>query len=207
MINNLPAFVPTLVTGYPGPAGLRIQVGPPGTNVAGVVSINNTFYVVPTQYVNVSQMAVTYVYLDLTGATIQTNNSGFTGSVWPIAIVAANANEITTLQDVRPDLITIGSGGGGGGSSVDNVLAIASPQTLPLSLGQNLLATVVAAADPVTLPSAVGLTGQVIKLVKTDTGATVTVHGGVAGDYFLSAQYQYVQFESNNASWFVVANN
>ena len=207
MVNNLQAFVPTLVTGYPGPAGLRIQVGPPGTNLAGTISINNVLYLIPTQYVNVQQMATTYVYVELTGATIQTNNSGFTGSVWPIAIVSANMVEITNLQDVRPDLITIGTGGGGGGSSVDNVLAIAAPQTLPLALGDNLLAQVVAAANPVTLPSPVGLTGQVIKVIKTDTGASVTIHGGIEGDYFLSAQYQYVQFESNNVAWLIVGNN
>lgn len=209
MINNFLAFAPSLIPPYPTKAGLRIFVGSGvgfGTGpIAGYVVVGNSLVAVPADYVNVTPLSITYVYLDMATGTVRSNNSGFTGNIYPIAVVITNDTEITSLIDSRPD-ITTSSGGGGGGSFTDTVQAFTASGTVSIAAGQNLFGTCIGTST-LSLISPVGLAGQYIKLIKIDNSGMNTISGGIGGNYFLTNFYQYVIFESDGVSWYVIGNN
>jgi hypothetical protein len=206
MVNNLPAFQPVLIPPYPTTAGLRIFIGPPTANIAGAIVLSNTTIFVPTQFVNVPPISTTYIYLNLSTGTIQSNQSGFITSVYPIAIVITNATEVTTLADVRPDVTAIG--GGGSGTTADTVVAYTTPQTIVLVANQNIFGTCIAAANPLVLPTVQSfMAGQQIKLIKIDGTAFVEITGAASGTVYLSNQYQYSNFECDGSNWYCNSNN
>jgi hypothetical protein len=198
-------FIPTLIPTYPAVAGLRIFIGPPTGTVAGYIVANNVPITVPTQFVVVAPLTTTYIYVNLANGIVGSSTTGFTGNVYPIAIVTTNETEVTGLQDVRPNIF--GTSGGSGGGATDQVQAITTPQTVTIGLGTNVFATVTSAASPVALPTAVGLSGQTVRFIKTDASGSITITGAVSGTYYLSNQYQYALFESNNVNWYLIGNN
>lgn len=116
-------------------------------------------------------------------------------------------------------LVPAGSGSGGGGISVDfadSVQSLSSSQTIGFLGAFNtlVLATAGAPGITLTLPSAVGNSGQTVRLVMVDMGVggvTINTTGGqtVSGrsNYALTNQWQYVQVESTNVNWVITANN
>lgn len=69
-------------------------------------------------------------------------------------------------------------------------------------------------AFTVTLPTAVGISGRIYTVKKTDSGingvtvgttSSQTIDGSTT--YSLATQYKYVSVQSNNANWFIIANN
>lgn len=205
------AFEPSLtpqftLSAYPKLAGLQIYVQPGVITNAGVTS---TY---AGGYVPVTALAVTYVYFDLIAQTIGTNTSGFTPNNFPIAVVSANATQTTGLTDVRPDIFIAGAGA----AVTDGVRSVSVTGTITFGSSTNLLvkATAGVSGITITLPSAVGAQGQKICLKKVDTGAgSVTVAtvsaqtiDGVS-TFVIFNLYEYVTVESDNANWFVVANN
>lgn len=132
----------------------------------------------------------------------------------PEYFVIAGASPINLNQ-----LVPVGAGAGGGGTTfnfADSVQFLSSNQTVGFLGAVNtfILATAGAPGITLTLPSAVGVAGQTMRIVMVDTGVGgVAIHttGGQsisgAANYALSNQWQYVQLESNNSNWVVVANN
>jgi hypothetical protein len=71
---------------------------------------------------------------------------------------------------------------------------------------------VTTSGQTITLPTAVGLQGHeyIIKLTAAGTATVATTSSQTidgATTYTLSAQYKYVKIQSNNANWFITANN
>ena len=117
-------------------------------------------------------------------------------------------------------LIPLGAGGGGGGgisvNFADSVQFLSSNQAIGFLGAFNtlVLATAGAPGITLTLPSAVGVAGQTIRIVMVDTGiggVTINTTAGqsISGraNYVLTNQWQYVQVESTNVNWVIVANN
>lgn len=115
-------------------------------------------------------------------------------------------------------LVPTGSGTGGTTSInfADSVQFVSANQTLSFLGAFNTLVNATAGAGGITLtlPSAVGLAGQTMRIVMVDTGVggvniNTTAGQTISGraNYALSNQWQYVQVESNNANWIIVANN
>jgi hypothetical protein len=95
-------------------------------------------------------------------------------------------------------------------SVADAVNNYTTSQTIVMASGLNLFGTCVGGSSGISLalPSASLYPGLSVKLIKTDSGVGyVTVTGGVYGNYILSNQEQYVIFESNGTSWYVMGNN
>ncbi len=70
------------------------------------------------------------------------------------------------------------------------------------------------AAYQVTLPTAVGITGRIYTLRKSDVSANAVTVGTTSSQtingsttYSLATQYKYVQVQSDGANWMVIANN
>jgi hypothetical protein len=183
--------------------GLSITVSSAETIIAGVP----TFF--PLTFVTVLPNQTTYVYVDLIGGVVSANNSGFAASdIYPVAIVTSIRDGITTLVDKRPDIFF--GGGGGGGTSADSVQILSTSQTVGFAGGTNTLIEGIGGFVGITLalPSAVGFAGRTMRIIKPDAGSgVVTVTGAAGGNYFLSNQYQYAQFESDNSVWLLLANN
>jgi len=117
-------------------------------------------------------------------------------------------------------LVPTGTGGGGGGSSsvnfADSVQFLSANQTVGFLGAFNTLVEGTSGAGGITLTaiSAVGVSGQKMRFVKVDTGAgamTINTTGGqtISGrsNYALTNQWQYMQMESDNTNWIIVANN
>jgi hypothetical protein len=93
------------------------------------------------------------------------------------------------------------------GGGIDQTVNLTITGGISMTVGQNLLA-ICSNTTTQTLPAAASVPGQTCKLVKGDGGVTVTtVAGLISGNYFLTAQYQYVLCESNGVNWYVVGNN
>jgi hypothetical protein len=192
--------------------GLRIFVGAGdghGTGqIAGYTVLGNVTVPVAADYVNLAPASTTYVFLDYATGTIRTNNTGFVATtMFPIAKVRTDSHTIVDLQDARPDIMAPGPGGGGGGSIPDIVQAFVASGNIALAVGQNLFGTVIAAASLLQLPSPAGLAGQSIKLVKIDSTGLSTIAGGALGNYSLSNRGQFVCFETDGNSWFIMGAN
>src|SRR5258706_8270943 len=205
MINSFQAFVPSLVPPYPTTAGLRIFVGPPTGAIAGFVTVGANTIAVPTGFVNVTALSTTYVYLDMAVGAVRSNNSGFAGSFYPIAIVLTNQVEIVTLLDVRPDIMIATAGGGG--SSTDVVQTFTASGAISLAAGQNLVGTTIQTASALQLPSPAGLGGQQVKIVKIDTTGSTAIGGAAQGTVYLSNVFQYVIFGTDGLNWYVFGGN
>jgi hypothetical protein len=192
--------------------GLKIFIGAGdghGTGqIAGYTVLGNNTVAVPADYVNLAPASTTYVYLDFATASIRTNTTGFVpATMFPIAKVRTDSHTIVDLQDARPDIMAPGAGGGGGGSVPDVTQAFVASGNIALAANQNLFGTVIAAASLLQLPSPAGLAGQSIKLVKIDSTGLSTIAGGSAGNYSLSNRGQFVVFETDGASWFIMGAN
>lgn len=205
-INGYQAFIPSLIPPYPTVAGFRIFVGPPTGPIAGYVPVGGNTIAVPSGFVNVTPLSITYVYLDIATGTIRSNNTGFTGNIYPIAVVVTNQTEITSLVDARPD-VSLASGGGGGGSTTDVVQTFTASGSIALAAGQNLFGTTIQTASSLQLPSPAGLGGQQVKIVKIDTAGTTAIGGAAQGSIFLTNVFQYVVFETDGLSWYVIGGN
>lgn len=108
-----------------------------------------------------------------------------------------------------------GTGSGGGGISVnlqDSVQFISTTQAVGFLTAINtlILATAGVGGITLTLPSAVGVSGQTMKIVMVDTGAggvSIVTTGGqtISGraNYVLTNQWQVVDLESTNANWVI----
>lgn len=91
-------------------------------------------------------------------------------------------------------------------------LGYASTATsLTVGTTQNVL-EVTATGQTITLPTAVGVQGRVYTIKLTASGSCTvattssqTIDGSTT--YSLSAQYKYVQVQSNNANWIIIGNN
>lgn len=206
-INGFQAFVPSLIPIYPSKAGLRIFIGS-GTGfgtgpIAGYVVVGNITVAVPAAYVDLGPQSITYVYLDFATGTIRTNTTGFSGNIYPIAICATDNVEVRTLQDVRPDIVAPGTGGGGS-TGPDTVQAFVASGSVALAANQNLFGTIVASASLLQLPSPAGLAGQSIKFVKIDSTGSTTIAGGSMGNYFLTNRGQFVIYETDGSSWYII---
>lgn len=200
MINALPAFLPSLVPTYPSVAGLRVFIG------AGTVDISGTTLFVPGAFVNVQPLAITYVYLNMANGAIASNTTGFSGNIWPIAIITTSTTEIITLSDVRPDVAGVGGGGSGISSAADTSLTLAVSGTVAIAAGTNYYCPC-ADGTTQTLPSAAGLTGQWITFVKRGSGASVTIAGGLGGTKYLSNQNQFIRYQTDGTAWDVSGGN
>lgn len=103
-----------------------------------------------------------------------------------------------------------------GASAVQLVESASITQNISLGGSSNVLILATAGGSGITLtwPSAVGVGGQVLKVVMVDTGA-----GGVSNVAFggqlisgrsswnLTNQWQYIQAQSTGSFWVVIANN
>jgi hypothetical protein len=123
------------------------------------------------------------------------------------------------LNNIIPSGSGGGGGGGGGGGSVnvqDSVQFISTTQAVGFLAATNTLIELTGggAGITITLPSAVGVSGQTMRLVRIDAAAgavTVNTTGGqtISGraNWSLTNQWQYAQLESDNANWIVTAFN
>lgn len=203
------AFQPSLVPVYPTLAGLVVVIN------QGSVVVTGTPVTIPYTRVSVAPLSTTYIYADLTSNLLGSNTTGFTGLVYPIAIVTTNQTEVITLVDVRPDVFGGGSGGGGG-SSADTVQSVNNSGGVVFPGGTNLFIKATSGAGGITqtLPTAVGLNGQTAKFIKVDAGVgvlTIGTTGGQTINGFSSVtifnQFQYIVVESDNSNWLIVGNN
>lgn len=200
MVNNLPAFIPSLIPTYPAVAGLRMFVG------AGTVDISGTTLFVPGAFVNVQPLAITYVYLNMSSGAIASNSTGFSGNIWPIAIVTTSQTEIITLNDVRPDVAGVGGGGSGITTAADTVLTLVGSGTIAIAAGVNYYCPC-ADGTTQTLPSPTGLGGQWVTILKRGTGSAITVLGGNSGAKFLSNQFQFIKYQTDGTAWDEIGGN
>lgn len=174
---------------------------------AGTVDIAGTTVFVPGAFVNVQPLSITYVYLNMASGAIASNNSGFAGNIWPIAIITTNQTEIVTLNDVRPDVSGVGGGGSGIASAADTVLNLVGNGTIAISAGINYYCPCTDGTTQ-TLPTPTGLlAGQWVTLVKRGTGAAVTVMGGISGSKFLSNQFQFIKYQTDGTAWDEIGGN
>lgn len=113
---------------------------------------------------------------------------------------------------------TRGSGGTGGGGTapVDSVQLINSSQTVGFAGATNTLIKATAGVGGITatLISAIGVAGQRIRIFKADAAVgaiTVATSGGQtisgAASLTLTNQWQFLQVESDNANWIIIASN
>ena len=181
---------------------------------AATVLQGGVIYNVPLTFVGLTANSTSYVFFN--GTAVQVNTSGFSPTVYPIAVVTTNNTGITTLIDSRPDiLININPGG----SSSDSIQLVNTSQAIDFAGASNtlVLATSGAGGITITLPSAVGVGGQTVKVKKVDSGvgavaiSTVsvqTIDGILYGtSYNLTNLMQYVALESDGSNWNIVANN
>lgn len=199
MINNLPAFAPTLVPTYPSVAGLRVFIGPGTVDISGATSM------FAGAFVNVSPLSITYIYLNLANGVITSNTTGFSGNVWPIAIVTTSQTEIITLADVRADVYGT-TGTTGITTAADTVLTPSGTGTLPIAVGTNYVCYCTDGAIQ-ALPDPTLLAGQWATFIKRGNGAAVTISGGISGTRYLTNQNQYIRFQTDGLAWDVVGGN
>ena len=86
----------------------------PGLNVqvrGGTILLANSSIGISNTTVALSNNTTNYVFLSSTG-TVQTNTTGFTSTVLPIATVLTAQGQIVDIQDNRPDYIFTGGGSG-----------------------------------------------------------------------------------------------
>jgi parallel beta-helix repeat protein len=81
-----------------------------------------------------------------------------------------------------------------------------------LDSDSSILADATSAAFTVTLPTAVGRTGRIFRIKRTNSGANAVTVGTTsaqvidgAATYSLSAQYAYVTVQSNGTNWWIIA--
>jgi len=154
------AFQPYLEPVYPSVAGLYVYIG-----AGSVASIGPTVSL-PVTRLALPPNAITYIFINLATNTIQTNTSGFSGNVYPIAIASTNSLFVSNLTDARPDVFETVTGGGGGGSVT--------------SVGTSGLAS----GGPITTVGTVNVAGS----GGTNTAATAAANLGAApsGDVLTS---------------------
>jgi len=109
------------------------------------------------------------------------------------------------------------SAAGAASGGVDTVQAISSNTSLTISASRNYLISATAGAGGIalTLPTAVGISGQRVKVLKVDTAvgavtinttASQTISGTLYGtSYSLTNYMQFVTLESDGSNWLVVA--
>jgi hypothetical protein len=95
-INN--ALVPQII-----PQGLQFQI------YQGSALINGSVIFFSTTVVGVLPNTTTWCFINISGGIIQTNNTGFPGNSYPIAVVQSTNTGIGTLVDSRPDYALISS--------------------------------------------------------------------------------------------------
>lgn len=120
MKRSLLTFLWILFTATVSPAQNNSALAPqalPGLNLqvrGGTILLGTSSTGISTQTVALTNNATNYVFLT-TGGAIQTNTTGFTGTVLQIATVVTSQGQITSIQDNRPDFIFNGSGLPAGG--------------------------------------------------------------------------------------------
>jgi hypothetical protein len=100
------------------------------------------------------------------------------------------------------------------GNSPESIQFISSSVTLGFSGGFNTLVQATAGGGGINLvlPTAIGVKGQIIRIMMVDTGVGGVNIGTSLGQtingfssYGLTNQYQTVSLESNNANWLIIA--
>jgi hypothetical protein len=146
-------------------------------------------------------------FYDVNGARVNRSPQ-----IWVFTQLNGAVVDIGTMQPIGlPVVYYANIGGGGGGAVADTVVPYSTSQTITaLGVGINQFSPCTAGAGGIALvlPTAVGVGGQRIRLIKIDSAAgAVAITGGIEGEVDLGNQYQYVDFESDNAVWWVMGNN
>jgi hypothetical protein len=85
-----------------------------------------------------------------------------------------------------------------------------------LTTDETIKATAGASGITLTLPTAVGVSGQVYKVLRVDSGvgnvlfattSSQTINGAAASTVLLINQWQYVWLMSDGANWIIINNN
>lgn len=184
--------------------GFVVTISPGSMLIAGVTTT------IPPTVAVVTSGATSYIYLSLATGLVTVNTTGFPAlNAYPIATVVASTLGISSLIDSRPDIF----GGGGGGGSSESVQTASSNSNIGFGGTSNTLIQATAGAGiTLTLPTAIGLSGQIVRVVQVDAGSggvTLATTGGqtISGrsTYKLTNQWQAVILESSNANWIVTA--
>jgi hypothetical protein len=158
MITVSSAFVAAI----DGSGGLNLSVG------SGVLWMNGVTAVILPQIIVMPKNNTTFVFINITTATVQTNQSGFIAGCVPIAVVVTSNAYIMSVIDERPDFYSIPAsasipnfadaeipGGSINGSNVTFSLAHAPNPQISLSLYLNGL---------LQLPTSYSLSGSTITM-------------------------------------------
>lgn len=213
-LSNRPQIFPSATSSV---MGSEVALDPTSTPEfdCGLVNGPVEFWLVLTKNVTNSTLLPNFAG-QIVIIRLQQNATGGYTFAWP--------NNVTTPPTVEslPNAVTIyagfvGSDGivypinaGSGGSGPDTVTSYSSSQTIALAAeAGNIFGKCIGGSGGISLalPSPVGLAGQKITLMKTDSGVGAVTLTGAIQAWSLSNQYQYATFESDGANWYVVANN
>jgi hypothetical protein len=145
-------------------------------------------------------------FYDVNGCRVNRNPQ-----IWVFTQLNGATVDIGLMQPIGLPVVYYANIGGGGGAVADTVVPYSTSQTIAaLGVGINQFSPCTAGAGGIALvlPTAVGVGGQRVRLLKIDSAVGgVTITGADEGTVVLGNQYQYVDFESDNAVWWVMGNN
>src|ERR1035441_7649420 len=98
-----------------GSQNLRLQV------TGDIAFIGTTPTTISPATVLLTANTTNYVYVDLVAATITSNVTGFTSTMYPVATATTNGTQVTVFADVRP--VAFSTSGNGGVSTSAAVIA------------------------------------------------------------------------------------
>lgn len=198
---------------------LLLRGGSPGASIPSIAAFNATTTGIELHdatngvSINVNgTREVAFTQTDIRGdnsmvvSWINASGGGYAGGR-NVGITFGKSSTIKVV-DATTNLGAINTGG-----FLTNFVSKSAAYTLTTT-DYTVVADATGGAFTITLPTAVGCTGQVYLIKKTDSSGNAVTVGTTSSQtidagstYSLSAQYKYVSIQSNGANWVIIGNN